>query len=381
MHENIDTPREIPTLSPITTTVRTDAIEAVGAALAPLADALAALAASLDTDTVRESHPLNPTDDEYEALKLEAANLGANAGRAAGSWYWDGRATDDLYRVALRGIADGDPAILDTFPCSPLSGERAGDLTPDSALSMIYDSCGIERTNSGEHDDEILSEYEQAYSDAASAEIERHARAQLGDTDTDPDTDADPEHVAEISAVFDLTVTVTTDASGDIRSVWALGQPDHVSEFDRGDDDFVEQLVERVTTGYTCAQLAEITTETEGERVTTDDTYNRWQNKPTWLVNIWLSNDEPIYNEALGVVRAAIRRAESEIESGSPYVTVGSEIADTLERWVTARLIGDPSASLGADLMGWALAHVNWRELAEHYEQAITELDGWSSDA
>lgn len=30
-----------------------------------------------------------------------------------------------------------------------------------------------------------------------------------------------------------------------------------------------------------------------------DTTYNGWKNYPTWCVNLWLSNDEGLYNETL----------------------------------------------------------------------------------
>lgn len=227
--------------------------------------------ADIDVVTPHEPFALSPTDEEYDALKLEAANMGQNAGRSAGTWYFGTGASREQARAVAQGIIDGDPEILDTFPTAPLSGEWADDPTPTSVLAAIYDSCGIEQTNSGEHDDVILGEWEAAYVQAAEQQIEREALAMLADDDTDPDTDVDPEHVAEISAVFDLAVTVTQDASGAIRSVWAPGHPDHVQGFDIGDPDFVEQLVQHVILNYTCRALAEITTDTDDTTGRDDD--------------------------------------------------------------------------------------------------------------
>jgi hypothetical protein len=33
-----------------------------------------------------------------------------------------------------------------------------------------------------------------------------------------------------------------------------------------------------------------------------DSSYNGWTNYPTWAVNLWLSNDEPLYREAVEIV-------------------------------------------------------------------------------
>jgi hypothetical protein len=99
----------------------------------------------------------------------EAATLGREAGEAAASWY---DITDDNAAAILRGIEDGDPAVLDTFP-SPLSGEWAGDPLPRNiVLAVGADVAQL----SPEDEDEILTAYEDAYYEAAADEIERRAR-------------------------------------------------------------------------------------------------------------------------------------------------------------------------------------------------------------
>lgn len=79
-----------------------------------------------------------------------------------------------------------------------------------------------------------------------------------------------------------------------------------------------------------------------------DRTYNGWTNYETWLVNLWMSNDE--YSES--AMRDAIR------EGGA------DALKDLVMEMVTA---GVESSSLTADLLGAALCEVNWREIAEHY--------------
>lgn len=70
---------------------------------------------------------------------------------------------------------------------------------------------------------------------------------------------------------------------------------------------------------------------------------------PTHYVSLWLANDEPLYRQAQAL--AAI--AEDQIE-----------LADSLKDWVT-ELVQVDEAGLRSDLISHALAHVDWRELAE----------------
>lgn len=110
-----------------------------------------------------------------------ARKLGAEAGKAAASWYFDGNSSDDAYLVTLQGIEDGDPAIYHDFPSSPLSGEYADDPTPSSLL----DDLGIAYEDAYEGFDYILVAYEDGFHEAAHDEIERVARYMLA-----PDVDA-----------------------------------------------------------------------------------------------------------------------------------------------------------------------------------------------
>ena len=52
-----------------------------------------------------------------------------------------------------------------------------------------------------------------------------------------------------------------------------------------------------------------------------DTTYNGWSNRPTWNVNLWLSNDQGLYNEVNRIARTcapdqytAEEERESEVE-------------------------------------------------------------------
>ena len=106
-----------------------------------------------------------------------------------------------------------------------------------------------------------------------------------------------------------------------------------------------------------------------------DETYNGWKNYPTWAVNLWLSNDEGLYDEA-------IRRAQQ------PMIAPGdrSALAEEFKEWITSLGVsvvnryagdaatGDPTG-FGADLYGWALAQVDWHEIADAWIESASEVE------
>ena len=99
---------------------------------------------------------------------------GKTAGINAASWVFDGNTTDETYLAFLKGIDDGDPAILDSVTTPNLSGEWAGDPTPGS----LADAYGLTPNNDpdGERLMAACYAWEAAASDAFWAEIERVAR-------------------------------------------------------------------------------------------------------------------------------------------------------------------------------------------------------------
>lgn len=89
------------------------------------------------------------------------------------------------------------------------------------------------------------------------------------------------------------------------------------------------------------------------------ETYNGWKNYPTWAVNLWLSNDEGLYNDTQQLVNSA---KLSNVPEHSP---LRFDVAEDLKRWVTDSLAPDLGASFAADLLGYALDEVDWYEIAD----------------
>ena len=96
-----------------------------------------------------------------------------------------------------------------------------------------------------------------------------------------------------------------------------------------------------------------------------DQTYNGWKNYPTWAVNLWLSNDEGLYDHATAVVRDAFDNAEE--DRGR------LDAADHLRYWVREDLAPDLGASFAADLLGYALDLVDWFEIADAFAEIVEE--------
>ena len=105
----------------------------------------------------------------------------------------------------------------------------------------------------------------------------------------------------------------------------------------------------------------------------TDTTHNGWANYPTWAVNLWLANDEPLYREAIERTRDVLDQEHPT----SPYWSVKESrrfnTADMLKDWVTDELAPDLGASFAADLLGYALALVDWHEIADAWIESVGE--------
>lgn len=117
------------------------------------------------------------TPELWAQTVAEAATMGANDGKAAGTWIFDGDTTEETWRAARKMVDEGDPALWDEY-ASPLSGEWADGLTPDA----LMDELGIvARTASSEERDELCTAYETAHSDAWSDEVGRAVAAHFAD--------------------------------------------------------------------------------------------------------------------------------------------------------------------------------------------------------
>jgi len=103
------------------------------------------------------------------------------------------------------------------------------------------------------------------------------------------------------------------------------------------------------------------------------DAYNGWKNYPTWAVNLWLGNDQELYNATLEIVGQGLTYADD--HPNVPSIWTQDEanrfaVADALKTWVTDELAPDLGASFASDLLGYALGEVDWEEIANAWLDA-----------
>lgn len=133
--------------------------------------------------------------DTYDFLCERAYALGEDDGKSAASWYFDGSESRQDYHRVVQGFAAGDPAIYDTLPRAPLSGEWAGDPTPSDILEAL------DVDDDDDAVDDYLRMYEDGFGVAVADEVERLAREAIDRLGT-PDVDFDAAYrVAGYGAV------------------------------------------------------------------------------------------------------------------------------------------------------------------------------------
>lgn len=110
------------------------------------------------------------------------------------------------------------------------------------------------------------------------------------------------------------------------------------------------------------------------ETATKETGYQGWANYPTWAVNLWLDNEEPLYREKLERVGSAREDAATHINVREGIWTVERAtrylIADALKDWVRDELAPELEG-FAADLLGYALDEVDWYEIADAAIEAL----------
>ena len=77
--------------------------------------------------------------------------------------------------------------------------------------------------------------------------------------------------------------------------------------------------------------------------------YNGWSNRETWVVNMWLTNDECYYEELCSIIKN-FDTVEEQAEEIEQYA-----------HWI----IDIDESSMTTDLLSASLGRVDWYEIAE----------------
>ena len=101
-----------------------------------------------------------------------------------------------------------------------------------------------------------------------------------------------------------------------------------------------------------------------------DRDYNGWANKETWLANVWIGDGA--LGDPMGVEEQARYFAENG-EDAAP-TRMGEWLKEQTEEMLTAYgSIPLHATGLGADLLGTALARVDWYTIGKHYTDEAIE--------
>lgn len=98
--------------------------------------------------------------------------------------------------------------------------------------------------------------------------------------------------------------------------------------------------------------------------------YNGFRNRETWLVNLWIANDEGLHNAVDSMIAESLRKAiyksakKGSVLSNAPeralYI-LGRKLREFLQEHAPV------SDGLYGDLLGNALAEVDYDQLADLY--------------
>ena len=108
--------------------------------------------------------------------------------------------------------------------------------------------------------------------------------------------------------------------------------------------------------------------------------YNGFRNRETWLVNLWIANDEGLHNEVDSMIAESLRKAiykstkkcsKDRFLAERTIYSLASKIREFLQEHVPV------SDGLYGDLLGNALAEVDYDQLADLYvRDCLAESEG-----
>ena len=105
---------------------------------------------------------------------------------------------------------------------------------------------------------------------------------------------------------------------------------------------------------------------------TGDNTYNGWTNWETWLVSLWIDNEQTIYEHYLIAAREELSKDVTHREAEHELSVVLSEQFDEMMPDI---------GGLYLDLLSGALREVNWREISRHLAEQVDEEDTYIEQA
>jgi hypothetical protein len=110
----------------------------------------------------------------------------------------------------------------------------------------------------------------------------------------------------------------------------------------------------------------------------TENSHNGWTNYQTWVVNLWIDNDEGMHETMREWAQECMQDAiDKGCDADSARNDATYELGQRIEQWHDE--YAPETQGVFADLLTRALGQVNWYEIAENY---IDDLElfcaGWN---
>lgn len=114
-----------------------------------------------------------------------------------------------------------------------------------------------------------------------------------------------------------------------------------------------------------------------------DEKYQGWTNHETWVVNLWLSNEEPLYRHTGHLIEQARADALEELtdlaeeydwqnttadQKNHANNKAGEALKGYVEELIEQDYPNYGSGTMLTDLINSAMSSVNWFEIAEGWE-------------
>ena len=103
-----------------------------------------------------------------------------------------------------------------------------------------------------------------------------------------------------------------------------------------------------------------------------DTTYNGWHNYETWLVNLWMDNEKGSQEFFRETAKEIYDETDAYNTGLNKQEHARRRFADWLKQYYEEEMLPE-LPGVYCDLLGAALASVNWDEIARHYIDAVLE--------